>query len=60
MDLCSKTLGLCEQICEDTGDSQVQCKCESGYRLKDDKRSCEKLSDESDESTTDATVINTE
>lgn len=60
VDLCSKTVGLCEQICEDTGDSQVQCKCETGYRLKDDKRSCEKLSNESDDKSTDPSANGTE
>lgn len=60
VDLCSQSVGLCEQICEDTGESQVQCKCEAGYRLKDDKRSCEKLTNDSDESTTDVTVNGTE
>lgn len=60
VDLCSKSVGLCEQICEDTGESQVQCKCEPGFRLKDDKRSCEKISSESDESSTDVSVNGTE
>lgn len=38
-DICTKFENLCSQICEATDDSYV-CKCESGFKLADDKKTC--------------------
>lgn len=39
LDICTKFDNLCSQTCEATDDSYV-CKCESGFKLDDDKRTC--------------------
>lgn len=44
-DICTKFMNLCSQICEATDDSYV-CKCEKGYKLIDDKKTCVKEDDE--------------
>lgn len=48
IDICTKFENLCSQTCEATVDSYV-CKCENGFKLGDDKKTCFK--EDSDTST---------
>lgn len=50
LDVCTKFQNLCSQICEPTDDSYV-CKCENGYKLADDKKTCLSENDDDDSST---------
>lgn len=38
-DVCTKFDNLCSQICEATDESYI-CKCEKGYKLDGDKKTC--------------------
>lgn len=48
LDICTKFENLCSQICEPTEDSYL-CKCETGYKLANDKKTC--IKDDEDSST---------
>lgn len=48
LDICTKFDNLCSQICEPTEDSYL-CKCDTGYTLANDKKTC--IKDDEDSST---------
>lgn len=56
-DICTKFENLCSQICEATDDSYV-CKCESGFKLAEDKITCIAQEDESSSARSNDVSIN--
>lgn len=57
VDICSKFGNLCSQICEPTEDSYL-CKCETGYKLADDKKTCIKEDEDSSADKSNEVPIN--
>lgn len=57
LDICTKFENLCSQICEATDDSYV-CKCESGFKLADDKKTCVSQEDESSSTRSNEVTVN--